>query len=191
MLQNLLFSVNTSLPLFILLGLGYVLTRKGMFSDDYVSRTTNLVYYVMLPAKLFLDCARPTCPAAFDPKYVAVTAGRRHGAVRPGLGVRRPAVPGQDQAERLCPRLLPGQFRLPGHGAAAKYLRQFHRLHGGDSGHRAAPVQHPGRGPADRQGGRGRRPCGQDSAGRAEKSHVLAILADCPLPISMWSCPLW
>lgn len=53
MLQNLLFSVNMSLPLFLLLGLGCVLTRKGMFSDDYVARTTNLVYYVMLPAKLF------------------------------------------------------------------------------------------------------------------------------------------
>ncbi|WP_295585353.1 AEC family transporter [uncultured Oscillibacter sp.] len=75
MLQNLLFSVNTSLPLFILLGLGYVLTRKGMFSDDYVSRTTNLVYYVMLPAKLFLDMCQTDLSAAFDPKYVAVTAG--------------------------------------------------------------------------------------------------------------------
>ena len=74
MLENLLFSLNMSLPLFILLGLGYVLARKGLFSDDYVSRTTNLVYYVMLPAKLFLDICETDLTAAFDPRYVAVTA---------------------------------------------------------------------------------------------------------------------
>lgn len=73
MLQNLLFSVNMSLPLFLLLGLGYVLTRKGMFSDDYVARTTNLVYYVMLPAKLFLDISATDLTTAFEPKYVGVT----------------------------------------------------------------------------------------------------------------------
>lgn len=74
MLENLLFSLNMSLPLFILLGLGYVLARKGLFSDDYVSRTTNLVYYVMLPAKLFLDICETDLTTAFDPRYVAVTA---------------------------------------------------------------------------------------------------------------------
>lgn len=73
MLENLLFSLNMSLPLFILLGLGYVLARKGLFSDDYVARTTNLVYYVMLPAKLFLDICETDLTAAFDPRYVGVT----------------------------------------------------------------------------------------------------------------------
>ena len=62
-----------SLPLFILLGLGYVLARKGLFSDDYVSRTTNLVYYVMLPAKLFLDICETDLTTAFEPRYVGVT----------------------------------------------------------------------------------------------------------------------
>ena len=73
MLENLLFSLNMSLPLFILLGLGYVLARKGLFSDDYVARTTNLVYYVMLPAKLFLDICETDLTAAFDLRYVEVT----------------------------------------------------------------------------------------------------------------------
>lgn len=72
MIQNLLFSVNMSLPLFALLGLGYVLIQKGMFSDDYVARTTNLVYYVMLPGKLFLDIAATDLTTAFDPKFMMV-----------------------------------------------------------------------------------------------------------------------
>ena len=66
MLQNLLFSVNMSLPLFVLLGLGCFLTHKGMFSDDYIARTTNLVYYVMLPAKLFLDISHVDLGVAFE-----------------------------------------------------------------------------------------------------------------------------
>ena len=73
MLENLLFSVNMSLPLFILMGLGFILMKKGLFTDDYIARTTNLVYYVMLPAKLFLDIATIDLTTAFDPKYMAVT----------------------------------------------------------------------------------------------------------------------
>lgn len=72
MLENLLFSLNMSLPLFALLGLGFVLMKKDLFSEDYVARTTNLVYYVMLPAKLFLDIAGTDLKAAFDPKYMGV-----------------------------------------------------------------------------------------------------------------------
>lgn len=72
MLANLLFSVNMSLPLFVLLGLGYILARKGMFSDDYVARSTNLVYYVMLPAKMFLETANTDLGATFAGRYVVV-----------------------------------------------------------------------------------------------------------------------
>lgn len=72
MLANLMFSVNMSLPLFVLLGLGYFLRRKEMLSDDYVARSTNLVYYVMLPAKMFLETANTDLSTAFGGKYVTV-----------------------------------------------------------------------------------------------------------------------
>lgn len=76
MLENLLFSLNMSLPLFILIGLGYLLRRKGMFTEEYVSRTSSLVYYVLLPAKLFLDMVTADVYAAFEGRYVAaVVAG--------------------------------------------------------------------------------------------------------------------
>ena len=63
-----------SLPLFALLGLGFLLARKGLFSEDYVSRTTSLVYYVFLPAKLFLDISGLDLAAAFEGKYVIAAA---------------------------------------------------------------------------------------------------------------------
>lgn len=72
MLENLLFSLNMSLPLFVLLGLGFLLARKGLFTEDFISRTSDLVYYVLLPAKLFLDIAGTDLSTAFSPRYVAV-----------------------------------------------------------------------------------------------------------------------
>ena len=74
MLENLLFSINMSLPLFVLLGMGMYLRKKEVFTDDYVSRTTSLVYHYMLPAKMFLDVSAIDLTAAFDPKYMSVAA---------------------------------------------------------------------------------------------------------------------
>lgn len=74
MLENLLFSLNMSLPLFAVLGLGFLLARRGLFTQDYLSKTTSLVYYVFLPAKLFLDISSSDLSQAFAPRYVAVVA---------------------------------------------------------------------------------------------------------------------
>lgn len=74
MLENLLFSANMCLPLFLLLALGFLLARKGLFTGDYIARTTDLVYYVLLPAQLFLSVATMDFAAALDGRYMAVTA---------------------------------------------------------------------------------------------------------------------
>lgn len=73
MVENLLFSLNMSLPLFVMMGLGCLLAHKGLFSEEYVSKTTDLIYYVLLPGKLFLDIATMDLSAAFDSRYMAVT----------------------------------------------------------------------------------------------------------------------
>lgn len=74
MLQNLLFSINMSLPLFIIMGLGFLLMQKGLFTKEYVSRTTSLVYYVLLPAKLFMDISSADISTAFTPRFFVVIA---------------------------------------------------------------------------------------------------------------------
>ncbi len=74
MLANLLFSFNISLPLFVLIGLGYFLKYKGLFTEDFISRVSSLVYYVLLPAKLFADMSTADLYAAFDVRYSAMTA---------------------------------------------------------------------------------------------------------------------
>ena len=71
MLSNLLFSLNTCLPIFFLLGLGFFLRNKGFFNGEYVDRTARLVFNVLLPGKLFLDVAGTDFQSAFEGRYTA------------------------------------------------------------------------------------------------------------------------
>ena len=76
MISNLLFSLNTCLPIFFLLGLGFFLRNKNFFNDDYVDRTARLVFNVLLPGKLFLDVAGTDFHAAFEGRYtIAILIG--------------------------------------------------------------------------------------------------------------------
>ena len=45
--------VNTTLPVFSIILLGYVLKRRGLISPAFVGPANRLVYYVALPAMLF------------------------------------------------------------------------------------------------------------------------------------------
>lgn len=71
MLANLLFSLNICLPVFFLLGLGFLLREKGYFNEEYIDRTTRLVFNVLLPGKLFIEMAQTDLRAAFEGKYAA------------------------------------------------------------------------------------------------------------------------
>ena len=44
LLENLLFSLNMSLPLFIVIVLGCIITQNGFLTVNYIAHTTNLLY---------------------------------------------------------------------------------------------------------------------------------------------------
>ena len=58
LLENLLFSLNMSLPLFIVMGLGCILTHKGFFTENYIAHTTNLVPFYIVGANVKLRDGR-------------------------------------------------------------------------------------------------------------------------------------
>ena len=58
LLENLLFSLNMSLPLFIVMGLGCILTHKGFFTENYIAHTTNLVPFYIVGADVKLRDGR-------------------------------------------------------------------------------------------------------------------------------------
>ena len=57
MLENLIFSLNSTMPLFALMVLGYLLFRTRFLNENFVSTANTFVYNVTLPVMLFSDLA--------------------------------------------------------------------------------------------------------------------------------------
>ena len=72
--ESLLFSLNSTMPLFFVMVLGYLLRRFEFVKDDFVAMANKLVFYVSLPVQLFRDMASMDVRAVFDGKYVIFCA---------------------------------------------------------------------------------------------------------------------
>ena len=72
--ESLLFSLNSTMPLFFVMVLGYLLRRFEFVKDDFVAMANKLVFYVSLPVQLFRDMASMDVRAVFDGKYVVFCA---------------------------------------------------------------------------------------------------------------------
>lgn len=58
MFENLLYSINVILPIFILVLVGWFLKKKGFLGDAFCVTADKLVFKIMLPCMLFLETAR-------------------------------------------------------------------------------------------------------------------------------------
>ena len=74
-MDDILFSLNTVLPIFLLILLGFLLNRFGMFRGSFVDVATNVVFYVALPASIFTSVAESDFFSVFDLKYVLFLMG--------------------------------------------------------------------------------------------------------------------
>ena len=70
-MNNLIFSLNATMPIFLMMVTGYIL-KKIKFVDDHSTAVMNkLVFKVFLPALLFMDLAKQDFVAMWDGKFVA------------------------------------------------------------------------------------------------------------------------
>lgn len=74
MAESLIFSLNSTMPLFFIMLLGYLLHRKQFLTDDFVAMANKFVFNVALPVQLFRDPATMDVRASFDAKYVLFCA---------------------------------------------------------------------------------------------------------------------
>lgn len=74
MAESLIFSLNSTMPLFFIMLLGYLLHRKQFLTDDFVAMANKFVFNVVLPVQLFRDLATMDVRASFDAKYVLFCA---------------------------------------------------------------------------------------------------------------------
>ena len=73
-MENFLFSINVTFPIFLVMVLGYVLRRIGMLNDNFVTVCNKLNFKVTLPVLLFRDLANVDILAEFDFKFVLFCA---------------------------------------------------------------------------------------------------------------------
>lgn len=77
-MESLLFSLNSTMPMFFVMLLGYILYRRGFLNDAFVAGANKFVFYIALPVQLFRDLGSTDIRASFDARYVlycaAVTA---------------------------------------------------------------------------------------------------------------------
>ena len=69
-MDNLIFALNATIPLFMMMVLGLFFKKIHIFNDGFVSTMNSFVFKVALPAALFYDLAGEDFFAVWDPKFV-------------------------------------------------------------------------------------------------------------------------
>ena len=73
-MSNFLFSINVTIPIFLVMVIGYFLRRIGMLNENFVTVANKFNFKVTLPFMLFKDIAGVDIKAVFDIKYVLFCA---------------------------------------------------------------------------------------------------------------------
>ena len=74
MIENFLYSVNVTLPIFLVMVIGYVLRRIGMLNENFTAVANKFNFNVTLPFMLFRDISGVDIRAVFDLEYVLFCA---------------------------------------------------------------------------------------------------------------------
>lgn len=69
-MENLIFSLNATLPVFLLMVLGYLFKQFKIMDDNFVKTLNSFNYKVTLPVMLFTDIASSDFSTVWDTRYV-------------------------------------------------------------------------------------------------------------------------
>lgn len=73
--ENLIFSLNATVPIFLMMVLGYVLHEIGWMDDEFASKMNRFVFRVPLPVLLFGDLAAVDFDRVWNMKFVSFCFG--------------------------------------------------------------------------------------------------------------------
>jgi predicted permease len=68
--ENLIFSLNATIPIFLMMVFGWFIRKVGLLDDHSVQQTNNFVFKALLPALLFMDLSTADFRAVWDTKFV-------------------------------------------------------------------------------------------------------------------------
>lgn len=73
-MENFIYSINVTIPIFLVMVIGWILKQMGMLNDDFVKVCNKFNFKVTLPFLLFRDISGVDIKAVFDLKYVLFCA---------------------------------------------------------------------------------------------------------------------
>ena len=80
-MDDLIFSLNATLPIFIMMMLGYFLRRIGLVTQKFADAANTFVFKICLPLVLFDDLYQMDIAAAWDGGFVAFCAVATLGSI--------------------------------------------------------------------------------------------------------------
>ena len=82
-MENFVFSVNATFPIFLVMLAGWVLRRFGMLTQGFVDVANRFNFYVTLPILLFTEISTMSLSETFDPAFFFYCMG----ATAVGIGI--------------------------------------------------------------------------------------------------------
>lgn len=74
MIENLIFSLNATMPIFLMMVIGYILKRINWLDEKTTGVLNKLVFRIFLPALLFMDLAKQDFATIWDSSFVIFCA---------------------------------------------------------------------------------------------------------------------
>lgn len=69
-MENLVFSLNATVPVFLMMVIGLVLRRVGLFGEDFAAKVNKFVFQIPMPFLVFADLATVDFAEAWNTKFV-------------------------------------------------------------------------------------------------------------------------
>ncbi|WP_054739795.1 AEC family transporter [Cellulosilyticum ruminicola] len=69
-MENLIFSLNATMPIFLLMVLGYIFNQVGIFDEVFAARMNKFVFKIALPVMLFQELSIADFSESWDTKFV-------------------------------------------------------------------------------------------------------------------------
>lgn len=70
-MDNLTFSLNATMPVFLMMVLGYILKKSNWIDEEFAGKINSFVFHVPLPVLVFKDLATVDFIEVWDTKFVA------------------------------------------------------------------------------------------------------------------------
>lgn len=73
-MDSLIYSLNATVPVFLVIVIGYLLNRGKMFNEGFIAAANKFTFRVCLPVMIFIDMANSNITGDFDAKLVGFSA---------------------------------------------------------------------------------------------------------------------